>query len=130
MKKKTAKIITRIIAVCGFLTALLAFAIGIFLTINSALFFSLFPLFQKIIGVMPFNWFAGSTLLILGVIFILLGLLRFWIAYSLWEFKEWARVVEIIIAAIGMFQFPLGTVINAIKIYFLGFDKDIKRLFS
>jgi len=130
MKKKTAKIITRIISVCGFLTALLAFATGIFLTINSTLFFSLFPLFQTMIGRMPFSWFAGSALLVLGIIFILLGLLRFWIAYSLWEFKEWARIVEIIIAAIGMLQFPLGTVINAIKIYFLGFDKDIRRLFG
>jgi hypothetical protein len=129
MKKTTAKVITRIIAVCGFITSLFIFLMGLFLTFGSTLFFSLFPFFAATIGSAPIAWLANWLLLVIGLFFVLLGIFRFIVAYGLWEFRSWARIIEIIFAVICLFWFPLGTVLGAIKIYFLGFDKDIRRLF-
>ena len=130
MKKTTAKVITRIIAVCGFITSLFIFLMGLFMTFGSTLFFSIFPFFAMWLGSIYIALVASWLLLMLGLFFVLLGIFRLIVAYSLWEFKNWARIVEIIFAAICLFWFPLGTVLGIIKIYFIGFDKDILRLFK
>lgn len=129
MKKSTAKVITRIIAVCGFISSLFIFLMGLFLTFGSTLFFSLLPFFAVWMGSIPIALLAGWLLLIIGLFFVLLGIFRFIVAYGLWEFRNWARIIEIIFAVICLFWFPLGTVLGIIKIYFIGFNRDILRLF-
>lgn len=129
MKKSTAKTITRIIAAFGFACSLFMFLAGVFLIVGSTFFISLIPYFSHMLGQVPVYWIAGSFVFTLGMIMVLVGMFRFWVAYSLWEFRKWSRIVEIIIAIFWLFAFPLGTVLAALKIYFLGFNDDIRKLF-
>jgi hypothetical protein len=49
--------------------------------------------------------------------------------YGLLTFKPWARIVGIVLSAIGLIYFPFGTVLGAYGLWVL-LNKDTERLFS
>jgi drug/metabolite transporter (DMT)-like permease len=63
------------------------------------------------------------TLLSVGLL--ILGLIQLVAAYHLRKFRPWARIAAIIISAVGLLGFPLGTLINAYFLYLLASKKGV-----
>jgi len=60
---------------------------------------------------------------------IVIGLLYFGTAYGLWTGKNWARIIAIVLAILGLFNFPIGTIISIIILIYL-FKDEVKAYFK
>ena len=58
-----------------------------------------------------------------------LGVLYIYLAKAIKEYKMWAKVVQIIFAVLGLFSFPIGTVIGIFVLWVLLINKETKNLF-
>ncbi|MCD6171160.1 MAG: hypothetical protein J7J36_01905 [Thermoplasmata archaeon] len=65
----------------------------------------------------------------IGAVVIIIGLIDFLIGYGLWTLKPWARMAAIIFAIIGLINFPIGTIISIIVLWYL-FKPEIKEAFA
>ena len=72
---------------------------------------------------------AGSLLIGMGAIVLIIGLIDFAVAYGLWNLRSWARTAAIIFAIIGLLGFPIGTIISIIILWYL-FKPEIKEAFG
>ncbi|KAA0009146.1 MAG: hypothetical protein FE036_01105 [Thermoplasmata archaeon] len=72
---------------------------------------------------------AGSLLIGMGAIVLIIGLIDFAVAYGLWNLQSWARTAAIIFAIIGLLGFPIGTIISIIILWYL-FKPEIKEAFG
>ncbi|MCA9186853.1 MAG: hypothetical protein R3E01_31860 [Pirellulaceae bacterium] len=57
--------------------------------------------------------------MIMGVIYLSLAGLQIAAAIGLWKLKSWARWVSVVISALGLLAFPIGTLINGYILYLL-----------
>ena len=73
--------------------------------------------------------FAAAIGAGLGVFLILAGILDFFIAWGLFNLKNWARIVATIFSALSLFSFPVGTIVGIVVIYLLWFHKETKMSF-
>ncbi len=130
MKDKILKILVRIISVFGMFTCVLNFILGIILAFNILIpgMIFLYPEIELIKQEM-------------GVIFLMFFALLFVVYLKLFYFKNWARKMIIILSLFGVIGgifFSLKMIIpgimqiitNTFILYFLGFNKTIKRLFN
>lgn len=69
---------------------------------------------------------AGAICFAIPAIF---GLLYLGIAYGLWTGQNWARMVAIVFAVIGLIGFPIVTIISIIMLIFL-FKDEVKAYFK
>ena len=78
--------------------------------------------------------------IILGGIFVIIGLSYFVVAYGLWDGRSWAWILTVLISAlgivVGLVSIIIGTggsilyiIVNAIIIYYL-FKPDVKAYFG
>ena len=65
----------------------------------------------------------------LGVGFLLFGLLSLVAGIGLWRMREWGRILQIVLAAIGLLGIPLGTIISILLLVYFT-RPHIKLLFS
>ena len=119
MNKNTAEKVVKVIAVLYWMEAVLAF-IGALASLFGSSFFG-----TAIPGV-----FATALLSIIGIVMIFIALLDAFVGYGLWKHKNWARIIAIVLAAIGLLSFPIGTILSILVIYFFGFNKEVKNLFK
>ncbi len=68
--------------------------------------------------------------IIFGILLILAAVLYVWIGYSLSKYKNWARLVTIILSVPQLASVPIGTIIGAYAIYAFGFDREVRSLFG
>lgn len=78
----------------------------------------------------------------LGIVSILLAILGFFVGRGLWRMAKWARIVAMVLAAIGVIFGILGLVaggagsgilqllISGGILYYLGFSKECKQAFA
>lgn len=66
---------------------------------------------------------------LVGVIYLILGALSFVVARGIRQLKPWARKTCIVLSAIGLLGFPLGTLINGYILYLMLAAKG-KRVFE
>ena len=64
-----------------------------------------------------------------GAVLILIAILDIVIGWGLWNLKRWARTVAIVLAIVGLINFPIGTAISIITLWYL-FKSDIKAFFA
>jgi len=86
--------------------------------------------FAIIAGLSPDSFFdelgVGPAVMAFGVVF---GLLFFACAVGLWLLKPWGRVLQVVLAIIGLIGFPVATVLSVmILVYML--RTDVKAVFS
>jgi hypothetical protein len=100
-------------------------AIYHFITAGLCLLGALSTLFILIVPVAmsyaPPRDFA-ALVVIVGLMFVLLaGLALLYVitGVALWRRKEWARWATIVLAVLGLFNFPIGTVIGGLILWFL-----------
>jgi hypothetical protein len=116
-----------ILMVLGYIGSALAIIGGIMIIAGGSLLssFSSVPGLSVLIG-------AGAA--ILGIITIAFGVLGIFIAKGLGEGKNWAKIVAIIFAVLGLLSslWPInivGIVIEGVIIWYLGFSKEAKAYF-
>lgn len=55
--------------------------------------------------------------IIVGLVFVGLGILQIWVGSGLRQLKSWARIPTAVLSGIGLLGFPLGTLINGYILY-------------
>jgi len=73
--------------------------------------------------------FLAEIGIICWAVFGLLAILYFVVAWGLWNGKGWARMVAIVLAILGLLNFPIGTIISIILLIYL-FKDDVKAYFT
>ena len=66
---------------------------------------------------------------VIGVLYLGLGILDFFIAHAIRKLRPWARTALVVLSFIGLLGFPLGTLINGYILYLLLSQKG-RRLFE
>jgi hypothetical protein len=72
---------------------------------------------------------AGSLWIGIGVAYAVFGVLSLVVARHLRQFRNWARVVVIVLSGIGLLGIPIGTLINGYILYLLLSQKG-RRIFE
>ncbi len=92
-------------------------------------------------------FFVGSVILevvpaaiaayagIIGTILIIFAVVEFFIARGLWNGKDWARIITLVLASIGFLSSLskldiLFLVIDGLIIWYLGFNQEVKNYFK
>lgn len=73
--------------------------------------------------------FVDSILIVIGLIAFIIGILYLITGWGLWALKPWARIIAIVLAIISLFNFPVGTIIGIIILWYL-FKPEIKEVFQ
>jgi hypothetical protein len=77
-----------------------------------------------IIGIMTGGADAAVGL-ILGLIYLPLGILQFWVGKGLRTLNPKVRTAAIVLSAIGLLGFPIGTIVSAYFLYLLASAKGV-----
>jgi len=86
--------------------------------------------------------FSQTTFIIIGLVILVLGALIIVLAINLWRFKNWARIVSVVLICIGILfsilsliskisvGMIISIVISLIFFYFLAIDKGVIKVFN
>ena len=115
-----------ILAVLSWITAVFTLIGGLLMIFGS----SVVSIIINNVAPQYINWAGvGSILLIFfGIIFLLLSLIDYLLGKALWNGKNWARIVMLVLSALGIITsivpFDLvNIVIGGLIIWYLGFNK-------
>jgi len=127
MEQQTAQTVVKVFAILAWIGAAFSILGGIGMLLGGGLMGSMMlggGEEAAMAGLLGALGFAGGIALIgMGVLYIFVG-------RGLWQHQNWARIVTIIFAAIGLLGFPIGTIIGAIQIWLFAFQKEVKALFG
>lgn len=139
MQKSTAELWVKIIAILGYIGAAFGVLLGILVMIGGGMIGTLLPMMglEGLIG----GALVGGLMIFAGIVAIGLGVFEFFVARGLWKHKNWARIVTVVFAGIGVVMnlvsiigSPVGAIfgliINGGIFYLLALNKDIVRLFK
>jgi len=71
----------------------------------------------------------GGAVVGIGVMYLVISGIQSTTGIGLWNLRPWGRIMQIVLAVIGLIGFPVGTVISGLILYYL-FRPGIKVLFS
>ena len=132
MVKKDMPVGVKILAILGYIGAALTLLAGILLIFGASFMAQIMSQIGPLAAV-----FGGIGFVVLGIIFIAFAVLDYFIAKGLWNGKNWARIIVIVFAALGILggiTSPLnnivGIIINGVIIWYLGFNKPVARAFK
>jgi hypothetical protein len=84
---------------------------------------SFFPWFGRAFPSLGIPWMFHNLpafgLWGMGIFLGLFGLLHLFLAWSLYEFKPWARILGLVVGFMALLRFPLGTALGAYTIWVL-----------
>ncbi len=137
MDKSTAELWVKIIAIMGFIGAALGLIGGLMMLFGGTFITSLMPTFDQSLESIGGAAVLTAVFVISGILAIALSIFAFIVALNLWKHKNWARIVEIVFAVLGIVSgittFPWGIVnliINGGILYLLAFNKNVIKLFK
>ena len=114
--------------------SIIDYVYGILLIIFGLLFFLGGTLFTSIIDLSmfmpPIMGAMVGGIFIFAALIVALGAFYLFMGKSISEFKLWAKIVQIILAVLWLFSFPMGTVIGAFILWVLLINKGTKGLFK
>ena len=128
MAKKEMPTGVKLIAVLYYVSAAVGVLLGILFLAAGGLLGSTIP-FLAALGVVG------------GIIFLAFGIVSFFIGRGLWQGKDWARIIAIVFAAIGLLSSLLtiagslvggliGLILHGAIIWYLMFNKEGKNAFK
>lgn len=119
MDKKQATLVVKVLAIIGIifgalrLLASLAFmGMGAFMGLQME-------------GMMGLGGLMGGF----AIVGLLLASFQIFVWFMVLKYVNWARIVAIILGVISLISVPIGTIFGIAVIYFLGFNKDVVKLF-
>jgi hypothetical protein len=93
----------------------------------------LFGLFATIVGASDDGAVGGALLgltgIALSVLLFVFALPSLAAGYGLWKHRSWGRILAIILGAIALIKFPVGTLFGVYALFVL-FNKDTEALFT
>ncbi len=85
-------------------------------------------------GLLPEEQFVASigagALAVIGVLCLGLSFVYFSIARAVWARREGGRIGQIVLSVLGLFSFPIGTILGVFGIYLFAFEPNTKALFG
>ena len=137
MDKSTAELWVKIIAILGFIGAAFGVIGGLVMLFGGSAITSLIPSLDESLAAIGGAAVLTVILVISGILTIALSVFGFIVSLNLLKHKNWARIVEIIFAALGILSgltsLPAGIIYLLIDggiLYLLAFNKDIVKLFK
>ena len=132
---KTVPVGVKVISVLFYIGAVLSVLFGLLSFVGASLFGALFS------NIPALSFIGAGSFVVLGVVMLALGVLDFFVGRGLWKGHNWARIVAVILAALGVLMqllALLGGRISAIVflvIYlviggYLLLNNDVKASFS
>ncbi|MEM5867658.1 MAG: hypothetical protein QXG39_07045, partial [Candidatus Aenigmatarchaeota archaeon] len=133
MKRESAELIVKIIAILGIIGSVLGIVLAILGFAGSAVVSKLFVP-KEVVGartVLTSIIIVSSVILLIAAVFALIA------SINLLKFRNWARITFIVISVLGAIAslpsliYGIGVIFLAIYIaiiYFLGFNKDVVAL--
>ena len=112
------KVATGVYAVQGILFLLL----GLLMTLLGGVFAALV---KNFVGSL-----AAGIITAIGIFVILVSIAYLAIAHYLWRLNKTAKLAATILSILGLFSFPIGTIIHGAVVYYLNFDEKTKDLFK
>lgn len=123
-----------VLAVLGYIGAALTLLAGLAMIFGSA---AIASLLAGVSGYEIFSTLGAMFIIIMGVIFLPLAVLYFFVARGLWNGKNWARIVTLVFAGLGvlnsLFALPVSIInlaLNGLIIWYLGFYKPAVAYFK
>ncbi len=137
MELSTAATINKVLAILGIIGSVFVMLAGILVLAFGPVVMSTFAGSEEAAGIA----LVGSILSVVGAFLLILGAVCIWVDISLMKQKNWARIVVIILSALGVLgavgSLVMGDVfaifslaINAFIIWFYAFNPTVKQLFS
>jgi len=125
----------QVVSILFYIGAALSALLGLFMMLSSELLLSALPAELELT-------LSSTFFVILGAVFIGIGVLNFFIGRGLWKLKSWARILAIILACFGAL-YTLASMLGGITItqvvalainIFIGgyliFSKEVKKAFK
>jgi hypothetical protein len=75
------------------------------------------------------GWITVVLLVAGGVLLAVFGVVNLLVGLGLWNFRPWARIAALVLAALRLFNFPLGTAIGGLTIWYL-LKPEVEPLFK
>jgi signal transduction histidine kinase len=132
MERESAALIVKIISILGYIGAVISVIFGIMFLFGGPV---VAGMFESRLGLA--SGIVGGLMIMFGILLVIGGVIWFWLAYELMKHKNWARIVVIVLSAIGfigaIFSLPasiISLIINGLMIYLLAFNADIVALFT
>lgn len=72
---------------------------------------------------------TAAVMLVAGLFVLAIGALNLVVGIGIWNLRQWARIAAIILAAFRLFNFPLGTAIGGLTIWYL-LQPNVESLFE
>ena len=130
-RKRVAPVGVKIISILYYITAFFSVFSGLFLLFGSKVFSS----------IVPFTGSFASLSVLGGLASIVLGVLAYIIGKNLWAGINWARIVVLVIAVLGLLGEVIAIfssaklnvvslIINAIIAWYLTYNNEVKKYFS
>lgn len=132
-EERTAMIITRVYSVLNWIGAIASLILAIIIIVFSSTLASMMPEIGMDLG--------SGIFIFLGIVIFLIGLLGVAVAWGLWKFKNWARILTLIFVGLSLLSTILGLItafdawqliwiiVDGFVIYVFGFYKPVVHLF-
>lgn len=137
MNKSTAELWVKIIAILGFIGAAFGVMGGLMMLFGGSFITTLVPTLNQSLEAIGGAAVLTIVFVISGIIAIVFSIFGFFVSLGLWKFKNWARIVTIIFATLGIISgltsLPSGLISIVIEggiLYLLAFNKDVIKLFK
>ena len=72
---------------------------------------------------------TGALFLAVGLVVLAIGAANLVVGIALWNLRPWSRIAVIILAAFRLFNFPLGTAVGGLTIWYL-LQPEVEALFE
>jgi len=125
-----------VLSILGYIGAVATLLAGIILLLGSAYLGNLLAAIPAAAGIGAAIATLGTIgFIVLGIIFIGLSILDYFIAKGLWDGKNWARIIMLIFAALSvlgsLWPFNIvSLVIDGLIVWYLGFYKPAVKYFK
>jgi hypothetical protein len=125
----------KIIAILYMVGAVLTALLGILLMFASPIISTFLTAFAP--NAAALVALGAAALVVMGIITVIIGIVGVFIGLALWRGKNWARIVVIVLAALGVISgltsLPMGiggAVINGVIVWYLAFYKPAVKAFD
>jgi hypothetical protein len=104
---KSAPVWVKVISILYYIGAAFAIIAGLLLIIGGA---ALGALFGTMPGIGVLGALGSALFIILGIVFLAVGVLVIFVGINLWKCKKWARIAAIVLEAIGIVFAIIGLI--------------------
>ena len=129
-KKNMAPVGVKILSILAYIGAVVTLILGIVMLFGANFLSGFLSQWVPVSG-----FLVGSMIVFVGVVFIALAVLDYFVGRGLWSGQNWARILVLIFSVLSVLgslrHFDIvNIVIDAVIIWYLGFNKEAVNYFK